>query len=40
MSMTKKIVIAIVIAVIIVWGFEALVVGHFTDQFASQRDAS
>jgi len=30
-------IIAAIVAVLILWGLEALIVGHFMDQFANQK---
>jgi len=37
MSLSKKIIIGAIIALLILWGIEALIVGHFMDQFANQK---
>ena len=37
MTLSRKIIIGSVVVVLILWGLEALIVGHFMDQFASQQ---
>ncbi|MDQ6997678.1 MAG: hypothetical protein Q9M17_03080 [Mariprofundus sp.] len=40
MSRTTMFIIGAVVVVLILWGFEVLIVGHFMDQFANQSTSS
>ncbi len=37
MSLSKKIIIGVIVGLIVLWGVESLIVGHFMDQFANQK---
>jgi len=37
MTLSQKIILGTIVAVLLLWGLETLIVSHFMDQFAGQK---